>query len=266
MDRTEINARVVTEFGRLLAEGNLPVAIAARLGITPYVAGLLAQTAGLPMPKIKDRKTTRRVRNAQRGVDAATIRSIQRMLAAGLLNHSEIARETGVSSNFVDSVARGERPPRALWQPTLDAGESFLHDMIRCRGCGGQISVVPCRACRAQLVRLLDAAFSRLGFGNLGFIGWKPFSVMLKEVTRRNGGMMAQDVLTTLSAELAGFLEAADKRGHLIERCEHYYDVLAEPAKPGRNATPVMRGVIRPLVGQVFDGAVRKLESQDHAA
>jgi len=77
------------------------------------------------------------------------------------------------------------------------------------------------------------------------------------------------DLLPILSAELAAFLSAADKREHLITRAEKLFDELVEPIDlPGPDVIidPVLRVVIRPLVGRVYDEVVRKLEVRAHAA
>ena len=77
-----------------------------------------------------------------------------------------------------------------------------------------------------------------------------------------------QDALLIASNELSAFLNAADKREHLIQRCEWYFDKVVEPLDiPGPDPVidPVLRSTIRPLVGRLYDEAVRKLEAQNHA-
>jgi len=77
------------------------------------------------------------------------------------------------------------------------------------------------------------------------------------------------DLLPILSAELAAFLGAADKREYLIGHAEKLFDELVEPIDlPGPDVVidPVLRAVIRPLVGRVYDEVVRKLEVPAHAA
>jgi len=77
------------------------------------------------------------------------------------------------------------------------------------------------------------------------------------------------DLLPILSAELSAFLGAADKREYLITRAEKLFDELVEPIDlPGPDVIvdPVLRAVIRPLVGRVYDEVVRKLEVPAHAA
>ena len=109
IDRTEITAEVVQQAGRLALFGIDAVTIAARLGITEYVAGLLVRNAWLPPRLGHPRRSSRRVTNVQVGVGATTIRRIRRM---------------------------------------LDVGERFLPEAVRCHGCGAQISVVRCRVCQ----------------------------------------------------------------------------------------------------------------------
>jgi DNA-binding CsgD family transcriptional regulator len=149
--RKEITQDVVAEAERMLAEGAERAAVAARLGITRYVVRVVARHRNRPVvPPPLQPKVGRRVRNPQRGLDASTIRSIQRMLAVGILPHREIAREAGVSPNTVADVAAGRRKAITMVRPFLEKGERFLSDPIRCSGCHAMISVAPCRACRAR--------------------------------------------------------------------------------------------------------------------
>ena len=77
------------------------------------------------------------------------------------------------------------------------------------------------------------------------------------------------DLLPILSAELSAFLGATDKREYLIARAEKLFDELVEPIDlPGPDVIidPVLRAVIRPLVGRVYDEVIRKLEVRAHAA
>jgi len=92
MERREITAAVVEEAQRLLAEGMDPSTIATRLGITEYVADLLARNVSEKPDRIPPPRTARRVPNSQRAVGATAIRGVQRMLEAGLLSKGEIAR------------------------------------------------------------------------------------------------------------------------------------------------------------------------------
>ncbi len=77
------------------------------------------------------------------------------------------------------------------------------------------------------------------------------------------------DLLPLLSAELSAFLSAQDKREYLITRTEKFFDELVEPIDlPGPDAIidPVLRAVLRPLVGRVYDEVIKKLEVPAHAA
>jgi hypothetical protein len=77
------------------------------------------------------------------------------------------------------------------------------------------------------------------------------------------------DLLPLVSAELSAFLSSPDKREFLITRAEKFFDELVEPVDlPGPDAIidPVLRSVIRPLVGRVYDEVLKKLEVPAHAA
>jgi hypothetical protein len=269
MERTEITAAVVAKFDRLFSKGTTLDEIVHRLGITLYVARLLAQSPGHALPNIKTRKTGRRVRNIQRGVDVATIRRIQRMLVVGQLNHQEIAREAGVSANLVADVASGKRAPVSHCQPVLDQGESYVRHAHRCRGCGGLLVVIPCRACRVEVVSWMNHFFSRGGISQSPFSASRLFAVLMVSVQQHLGADVMQNILSRLAIEITGLANATDKREFLIRRCEAYFDELVEPVDmPGPDpiVDPVLRATIRPLVGKLYDEAVRKLEAQTHAA
>jgi len=162
MDRREITAAVVEEADRLLAEGVDYATISARLGITEYVVRVIADDKhrrGRRQPRAYFK---RRIHNRQNAVDAATVRMIQRMLAVGWLSHVRIAREAGVSANFVTQVAKGKRLPVATTRPALDEGERFLPEPIRCSGCRRRIAVVPCRICKALRRKHSEKISSRM--------------------------------------------------------------------------------------------------------
>ena len=77
------------------------------------------------------------------------------------------------------------------------------------------------------------------------------------------------DLLPVLSAEISAFLSSPDKREYLITRGEKLFDQLVEPIDlpgPDRLIDPVLRAVIRPLVGRVYDEVIKKLEVPAHAA
>jgi hypothetical protein len=148
MDRTEITAAIVRKIERMLAQGTDHATIAATLGITQYVVWVIAndklRCEGYPP---QQQIVSHRNPNAQKALDATTIRMIQRMLDVGILPKLEIARQAGVSANMVSRVAKGKRQPITLLKPHLQEGERFLSQPIRCNSCGGLISVAPCRAC-----------------------------------------------------------------------------------------------------------------------
>ena len=269
MEHTEITAAVVARFDQLFNRGTALETIVRRLGITPYVARLLAQSPNQKQPNIKMRKTARRVRNIQRGVDAATIRRIRRMLIVGHLNHHEIAREAGVSANLVAHVASGKRAPVSCCQPVLDEGEAYVSHAQRCPGCGGLLVVIPCRACRVEVVSWMDYWLTRCGISQSPFSASRLFAVLMVSVKQNLGVEVMQNLLSRLAVEITGLAGAGDKREYLIQRCEAYFDELVAPVDmPGPDPIidPVLRATIRPLVGRLYDEAVRKLEAQTNAA
>ena len=78
-----------------------------------------------------------------------------------------------------------------------------------------------------------------------------------------------QELIPILMAEATAFLASTDKREFLIVRAEKLFDDLVEPVDlPGPDVIidPVLRATIRPLVGRVYDEAIRKLEARDNAA
>jgi hypothetical protein len=154
MDRRQITAALVEEADRLLAQGMDHAVIVARLKITEYVV----QVIGGDKLRVGRRQPPQHhpsaAVNPSRGVDAATIRMIRRMLAVGILNHREIAREAGVSDHLVGRVAAGQRLTLSTERLAVfkDLGEQFLPEPIRCSGCHALISIFPCRACRARRI------------------------------------------------------------------------------------------------------------------
>ena len=71
------------------------------------------------------------------------------------------------------------------------------------------------------------------------------------------------DLLSIVGAELTAFLAAADRREYLITRCQRLFDELIEPMDlpgPDRLIDPILRAVVRPLVGRVYDQLMLKLE------
>jgi hypothetical protein len=78
---------------------------------------------------------------------------------------------------------------------------------------------------------------------------------------------MSTDLLSLLSAELSAFLSSPDKREYLITRAENLFDEVIEPIEPpgpDRLIDPVLRAMIRPLVGRAYDELIKKLEVPAH--
>ena len=78
-----------------------------------------------------------------------------------------------------------------------------------------------------------------------------------------------QDFITLMSAELAAFVSAKDKREHLITSAERLFDEVVEPIDlpgPDTIVDPLLRAAIRPLVGRVYNEMIRKLEAPANAA
>lgn len=150
MQHREITAAVVAEIDQLLAD-DLPIAIIAKhTDVSQYVVERIARNPNRPRPRARLEETQRRpYRHRINAVDFATVRMIERMLSVGILRQKEIAREAGVSHNFVNEIARGVRAVYDSSRPPLAPGERFLRIPIRCSVCRRMISIVPCRACRA---------------------------------------------------------------------------------------------------------------------
>lgn len=149
MSHTTITAELVAEAERMLAKGGRQRTIAVKLGITPYIVGMIACNRRLEPRGKPLRHVSRRVGNYQKGIDAMTIRLIQRMLEIRMLPHSAIAREVGVAPSTVKRVASGTRSAISMWKPYLQEEEQFLAKPIHCRGCQKRIYVLPCRICQA---------------------------------------------------------------------------------------------------------------------
>ena len=151
MARKEITPALVEKVEGLVAQKVELPAISGRLGITEYVVAVIAGDDGRrDRPSLPHRNVSRRIPNTKPGIDATTIRRIQRMLAAGILSHVEIAREAGVSVNTVSDVVTGKRKAITTKRLNPSCGEQFLPEPIRCGECGAMVSIVPCRACRAR--------------------------------------------------------------------------------------------------------------------
>ena len=150
MDRKVITAAIVEQADRLLVFGLDHATIAARVGITEYVVGVMVGDRHRDGRRQPPDLHARHVHNRQRAVDVSVIHMVQRMLAIGILNHRQIAREAGVSPNLVARIAGGRRVAVSTIRPVLNEGERFLPEPIRCGQCGRRICVIPCRACLAE--------------------------------------------------------------------------------------------------------------------
>ena len=77
------------------------------------------------------------------------------------------------------------------------------------------------------------------------------------------------DLFSLLSAEISAFLTAADKREYLIARAEKVFDQVVAPIDlpgPDQIIDPLLRSVIRPVVGRLYDEVLKKLEGAANAA
>ena len=76
------------------------------------------------------------------------------------------------------------------------------------------------------------------------------------------------NLLSLLSAEISAFVSAADKREYVITRSEKLFDeTIATIDLPGPDQIidPLLRSVIRPVVGKIYDEVVKELEVITHA-
>lgn len=150
MEHKEITAALVAEIDRLLAEGRRYATVAKRVGVTRYLVEVIARDKERVGREAPPDNEGLRYPDRPNSVDAGTVRMIQRMLKVGILQKREIAREAGVSPNFVRFVAQGRRAVIDTSRPPLSPGERFLPVPIRCSVCRSRLSIVPCRACAAR--------------------------------------------------------------------------------------------------------------------
>jgi hypothetical protein len=150
MNRREITADLVHRAEQMLTVGIAVPTIAAQLGTSRYVVGVIAGDLRRPGPPPPERKVTRRIPGACRSIDVGTMRLVRRMLDARYLNLSEIAREAGVSDSTVSDVALGKRDLGQGLRPRLREGEQYVREGARCPHCGAMVVVLPCRACVAR--------------------------------------------------------------------------------------------------------------------
>jgi len=160
MQHSQITAELVAEAERRLSAGADAATIAAELGLTPYVAELIAENRHLPLRVCTAQPLS--TRKPQDRYDAVTIRMVERMLEVGILPQVQIGREAGVSEKTVSDIASGRREAVTTEKPTLRVGERFMRRPIRCRACGAKIVVTPCRACRVEREKCFVQVTSRV--------------------------------------------------------------------------------------------------------
>jgi len=163
--RPEITPELIAQAERLLAEGHPQDQIAKELGITAYVVGLIAEQLGKSSSKKPScsRKPPRQRPCQPRpaGLDAATIRLIQRMLALNWYHNSEIGLAARVSHDIVGAVKAGRRKAVNQARPVLSEGERFIPETIRCPTCGYRVEILPCRICAATREKSLTSRHQR---------------------------------------------------------------------------------------------------------
>ena len=152
MDRRPITGSVVDEIERLLSQGIRRDVIASHLGVTKYIVQVIAEDEQDRRQAQPRQHSTAVAPRFYKFIDAATIRMVQRMLAAGDLNRSQIAREADVSPQLVQRIWKGKRLAVSAQRPHVfkDIGEKFLEKPVQCDECQAMIEIVPCRACRAR--------------------------------------------------------------------------------------------------------------------
>lgn len=151
LPRRMVSAATIEKIEQLLAAGLQHNTIAAQCEVSRYIVWVVANDQN--RPRKAPRRRSRRKQEAlceRYQLDAVDVRRIQRMLAVGMLNAEEIGREVGVGADTVLRIANGQRPPITLLSVPLCDGEEFLPVPIRCQGCGGLVSVTPCRLCAAR--------------------------------------------------------------------------------------------------------------------
>lgn len=74
-----------------------------------------------------------------------------------------------------------------------------------------------------------------------------------------------QELIQRLVKELDWFVNAADKREHVIVRCQDLFDEHFVPVDlpgPDQIIDPLLRTVIRPVVGRIYDEILKKIEAK----
>ena len=165
-DRSKITAELVEQAGELFAQGKTPEDVAESMGITPYIARLLAENLNATWTVAPPPPQGRALSEKQSPLDAATVRQVQRMLAVAWLPMSEIARQAGVDEASVRRIKAG-RYRLCSNKSMIAPHERLLALPQRCAECGGMIYIVPCRLCAArQKIKSVNAARQRMAIAN----------------------------------------------------------------------------------------------------
>lgn len=272
MNHREITSGVVADAEKLLADGLDAAVVADRLGISLYVVKTIAQehqSRNQPAPPAIPKK---RFSEPQKRIDTGTIHNIQRMLNSSSCNHSEIARQLGISNKTVARVATGQRQTLSVSKSHLASGERSLSKPHRCRRCRALIHILPCRTCFTKLMKRARKKYKKSKIFRA--ILKKRFNVpeffvlLVGTFNHFLGGPTMPDLMPFLSAEISALLSAKDKREGVITFAEKMFDqVIAKIDLPGPDAVidPLLRAAIRPLVGRVFDQIAQKLEAITNA-
>ena len=72
------------------------------------------------------------------------------------------------------------------------------------------------------------------------------------------------DFVRAVVEEVNQFTSAANRREHVIVRCEKLFDEYVKPVDlPGPDAVidPIFRIAIRPLVGQIYDEILKRIKA-----
>lgn len=269
MDRPEITRQRMARLKRLLRGGVDIDTAAGQAGVTPYVARLIWENRRLrreaPMAQ---RSTDKQLRSPSNGVDAATVRRVQRMLQSGWLPVRQIAIEAGCSLDLVYAIRAGRREAVTTDRPLLNPGERFVRRPVRCKLCGGLTSVLPCRTCRAErqaragqtLLDLLGGATepSRAESG----VALESMRQVI--LSHQHGDRIMERLLPRMANEVDQFFAARNRREHVIRRAEALFDQATDsgrqPSRKSGEVDPLLRAAIRPLVGRIYDELNSKLD------
>jgi len=96
---------------------------------------------------------------------------------------------------------------------------------------GAMVYIVPCRACYTRLVIAIEREIQNIfrGFLEISVACREDFCLLLAYLKGTQGARAMQDMITLLSAEVAAFVAAKDKREYLITSIERLFDQVIEP-------------------------------------